>query len=320
LRAARAVIQEYGQQIEDAIRNKLFTGQADQALDAFRQARQAYSTHASLFNSQYHDQGVGRAIEQITARNGYAGSTPTEIANMLYGQSRVGAGGQSARLAERIRDIVGEESPAWAAVKQGLFSRLVEATEGIADRGPKVIADRIFEFLNGSGAPISQTMFSPRERQAMEQYARLMRQITVPQAGANWSNTSTGMRLLINHGMGTVMAALGHAMVGPLGIFGGYAAHGADRAAAHAIRDRSAAGSIARSLYMTPAQQQAEARLGEQLGRHGAPIAAAIRAGVHPAAALGGKRADDGNFYVADPARPGFYLRIDDRRAGIGGR
>lgn len=310
LRAVSAVKDAFDQQIEDAIRQRLFTGQSDDALNAFRAARQAYSTHASLFTKQANDQGIGRMIQDITGRNGGAGSSPTEIANMLYGTSKIGASPKSRMLAERIREIVGENSPAWTAIKQGLFSRLVESPEGIADRGPKVIADRIFDFLNGSGASLSQTMFSPRERAMMQQYAQLMRQLQIPQAGANWSGTASGIRRLATHSLRTLMAVMGEHLMGPLGVVGGLSAH----AAAGAIQERGAAGGVVRSLYMTPQQQQAERRLGEQLGRYGSTISQAIRTGVHPAAAIHGRQASDGNHYLPDPTRPGKYLRIDDRR------
>ena len=83
---------------------------------------------------------------------------------------------------------------------------------------------------------------------------------------------------------------------------------------AHATGARNTAGRVARSIYMTPRQQQAESRLAEQMGRYGAVAAQAVRAGIHPIAATTGTRqAQDGEHYLPDPTRPGKFLRIDAR-------
>jgi hypothetical protein len=64
---------------------------------------------------------------------------------------------------------------------------------------------------------------------------------------------------------------------------------------------------------MTPAQQRTEARLGEQLGRHGAVLAQAARSAAHPGPSIGARQANDGEWYVPDPMKRGSYLRVDAR-------
>lgn len=118
--------------VESAMSDGLFTGD-DRALDAVKEARAAYSQHRQLFRSQGAGDDVGRTMEKIIGRNGGEGATPTEVANYLYGQAKVGGTGLSVRLALRMQNVLGADSPEWSAIRQGLWSRLSEATEGTTE-------------------------------------------------------------------------------------------------------------------------------------------------------------------------------------------
>ena len=48
------------------------------------------------------------------------------MADHLFGASGVSPSDLNVKVANRIRNILGENSPEWIAAKQGLFSRLVE--------------------------------------------------------------------------------------------------------------------------------------------------------------------------------------------------
>jgi hypothetical protein len=306
-RAVRAVINEFDTHIEDAIANGLFTGSSDGALDALRQARAAYSQHQQSFRSQGSGDDVGRTMERIVGRNGGDGSTPTEVANWLYGAAKAGGTGLSVRLTQHLRDLLGENSAEWTAIRQGLWSRLTQSTEGVTDFGPARIVNRISEFLNGSGAPLAQTMFSPRERQLMTNFANLQQQLTPRPGTVNYSNTAPMLRMLTLQAFRGVLAALGESMLpGGAGAVAGWGAV----PAAQRLVERSTAGTVARSLYQTPAQQQADARFLEQMGRYGTYLSQVLRGGFHPAL-IGATQAPDGNHYMQDPTRPGKYVRID---------
>src|SRR6516225_5469451 len=77
-----------------------------------------------------------------------------------------------------MQQVLGADSREWTAIRQGLWSRLSQATEGTTAMGPQKSANRISEFLNGSGSPLAKVMFSQAERDLMERYANLQRQIT----------------------------------------------------------------------------------------------------------------------------------------------
>jgi hypothetical protein len=77
-----------------------------------------------------------------------------------------------------MQQVLGADSREWTAIRQGLLSRLSQATEGTTAMGPQKSANRISEFLNGSGSQLAKVMFSQAERDLMERHANLQRQIT----------------------------------------------------------------------------------------------------------------------------------------------
>jgi hypothetical protein len=66
-------------------------------------------------------------------------------------------------------------------VKQGLFAKLVEPDEIARAAGKsatQTTASRIDEFLNRSGKPLAEAVFSPREQTLIRNFGNLMQQIT----------------------------------------------------------------------------------------------------------------------------------------------
>lgn len=273
-RAMSRIIGAFDDHVEGALNDGLFTGD-DTALDAIKDARSAYSQHQQLFKSQGAGDDVGRTMEKIIGRNGGDGATPTEVANYLYGQAKVGGTGLAVRLAQRMQNILGTDSPEWSAIRQGLWSRLSEATEGTTDFGPQKAANRIGEFLNGSGKPLSQVLFSGQERALIAKYAGLQQQLTPKPGTVNFSNTAPVLRMILGNTGRNISALIGDIAGGPAGAAAAYGASTATKA----LAERSAAGRIARSLYNSPAQNAQSAAFANQMARH---AAAASRALVAP--------------------------------------
>jgi hypothetical protein len=310
-RAVRAVISEFDDHVESAISNGLFTGD-DRALNTLRAARAAYSQHQQLFTSQRPGDDVGRAMENIVGRHGGEGATPNEIANWLYGSAKVGGTGLSVRLAGRLQQLLGPGSEQWAAVRQGLWQRLTAATEGTTEMGPARIANRIGEFLNGSGVPLAQTMFSPAERRQMQNFMNLQRQLVPRQGAVNTSNTASALGMMARQMFKNVLVGIGASVAGPAGAIAGHLAG----PTAESVTARTAAGRVARSLYQTPATQQTEERFVQQMGRYGALASRMLTPhpdgqprDFHPST-IGARQAADGEYYLPDPTRQGKYMQV----------
>lgn len=218
-RAASAVIDAFDTQVDNAINGGLFRGDP-KAVQAWNDARAAHADYKSTFSAGKNDP-VGRVVERIIGKDKNPAAIPNDVADFIYGGSGVNPSSLNVAVTKRVRSILGDQSPEWSGVKQGIFSRLVETPEGVSDLGPGKIAQRLNQFLNGSGKEMAETMFSPVERSLLKQYADLHRALEIPQAGANWSNTATFLAPLLksasNRMSSLIAGALSHIPIaGPL--------------------------------------------------------------------------------------------------------
>lgn len=158
-----------------------------------------------------------RTLARIGGRDGQAPATPTEISGLLFGRSGGGDSGKSVRLIQRLKSEFGDSSPHYSAIKQGMFAKLIEPAEGRLDWGPQKISERLHEFLNGNGRPMAEAMYTPEERNLLQQYADLQKKLIVPRGGANLSETSTFDAPFLNRissGIsGLIGAVIGHSIL-----------------------------------------------------------------------------------------------------------
>lgn len=184
-RAARSVIAGFDDEIERAMSAGLFSGD-DRALDALRGARAAYASYQRTFKPQGAGDDVGQAMRRIVERD----AQPQEVANLLYGSARVGERGVSVRLADRLKQVLGENSPEWSEIRQGLWQRLTQRPEGVTDFGPQAQSQRIANFLNGDGRELARRLFSPAELRTMREYANVLHLVTPMRGSVNSSGTA----------------------------------------------------------------------------------------------------------------------------------
>jgi len=213
--ATQSIINAFDNRITSAVNSPAFQGDPRVAT-AWNQARAAYADYRRTFTSGRNDP-IGKAVEKIVGRDG-AGDLatgpvpPNEVADFLYGGQNVNAKGVQIGVANRIRQIFGDTSPEWSAIRQGLWSRILERPEGMTEWGPRAQANRLSDFLNGKGQDMARAIYSPQERNLMQSYARLMNQVAVPQAGAQWSNNAPFLQRVISKIGGVVGALVGGAV------------------------------------------------------------------------------------------------------------
>lgn len=227
--------------------------------------------HAQTVNAPRND--VDKVMARIAGENGNAPATTSEILDMLHGASGQGSRGISADLVTRLRATM---PPAeFNSVRQSQWERLTSSTDGRTEMGPQKASERIYEFLNGAGKPLSEAMYSPTERAQMGQYAALLKQLVPKPGTVNYSNTAPVLRMLTSNALKGITVALGAETAGPVGALAGMGLN----AAGKAMGERSASGRVARSLYgdMTPAAVNDAAR------KRAALIAAVAARGSEPA-------------------------------------
>lgn len=215
-RAVRQVISAFDNEIERAIDDGLFSG-SDKALEAFKAARAKFSEYRGTFKSQGAGDDVGKAMERIVERD----ATPAEIASLLYGKSVVGERGVSVRLAQRMKEVFGETSEEWSAIRQGLLLRLTSKPEGVTDFGTQALSQRISNFVNGDGKALADRVFLPEEISTLKRLANAMKILTANPNATNPSGSagtlwSIARQAASGQNVGTaVLAALGYQYGGP---------------------------------------------------------------------------------------------------------
>lgn len=209
-RAVSGVLKAFDDHVDNAVNSGMFSGDP-RAVQAWNDARAAHADYKSTFGS---NDPVGRVVQRVLGKSNNPAAIPNDVADFIYGSSGVNPNSLNVSVAKRVQKILGDQSPEWSAVKQGIFSRLVETPQGVNNLGSGRIAQRINQFLNGSGKEMAETMFQPHERFLLKQYADLHRSLEVPQAGANWSNTASTLAPLldrISNRLGAVIGgAIGH--------------------------------------------------------------------------------------------------------------
>ncbi len=129
--------------------------------EAMSRARGLFADHQRTFKPNGPGDDVGLAMRRIIERD----AQPGEVATMLFGGSQAGNTGLSVRLAERMRGVLGEDSPGWQAVQQGLISKAIEG------RGRDVGA-RLDHLLTGEGRTLAARVLNPEQRAGLEVYRK----------------------------------------------------------------------------------------------------------------------------------------------------
>ena len=201
------VIRTFDKHIDDAVTRGLFIGD-DAALMQLKAARDTAREYFARFTKQGPGDDVGNFIQNLV--NVKRDLQPTEIANALYGAARLGQTGLAVRAADRIKTIVGENSDAWAALRQGAWIRAAgDETMGALRR-----AQSINDFTTGPGRQLAQRLFSPQEIDQMNAYGRVLRATAKQDGATNWSGTAGALgpsiaRMGVNSTATTVGSAVG---------------------------------------------------------------------------------------------------------------
>lgn len=186
-RAAGAILNAFDDRINAAVNSGAFNGNPA-AVNAWNDARAASAAFKSKFSG---DGPAANKMRAIIGRNGQSEITPNDVADSIYGSSGVNPNSTNVGVANRVKAALGEQSPEWAAVKQGLWSRLTEKGPGQTEMGPEMISNRIAKFLDGDGKEMAETVFNPQDRSLIRQFGDLQRKLVVPKTGFNSSDTAT---------------------------------------------------------------------------------------------------------------------------------
>lgn len=284
-RAMRAIIDQYDKHIDDAVNQGLFNGDP-YAVKAWNAARAAHSDYMQTFGKGKNDP-VGRVVEKILGTQNNPAAIPNDVADFMYGSTGTNASSLNVGVAKRIKGILGESSPEWSAVRQGLFERAT------ANAGSDKIVTKLNKLLNEDGRELSEAVFTPSQRDLLQQFADLHEKLKIPTGGVNRSETSTfvaPMMKKLTAGVAAVVGAmLGHTLApGAYGV-GELIGAGLLGKGSTAISDITKARKIANQMPLVADRMRAYQRALINHQRGGAPSTAGLSvASTNLAKALGG--------------------------------
>lgn len=166
-RAVQAIMHSFDGSIENAITQGLFSGDPH-ALEVLQNARASYSRYRQTFGPTRAGDDVGLAMQRIVDRH----ATPEEIANMVVGSGKLGNAGLPVRIADRLEQVLGAQSPEFNSVRQAIWQKASQVRNTAGEVDPLRSARSISDF---TGSSLARRMFTPQELTAMRNHAEGVR-------------------------------------------------------------------------------------------------------------------------------------------------
>lgn len=135
-------------------------GAVPDVVEKMRQARALFSEYKRTFAPQGAGDDVGLAMRKIVDRN----ADPAETAQILY----AGSPGRNIRMAERVKAIVGGDSPTWAAHQQGFISSVVNGR----DMRPEAVSRRILDALDGQKRGVASAILNDEQVAGLREFQK----------------------------------------------------------------------------------------------------------------------------------------------------
>jgi hypothetical protein len=167
------------------------------------------------YEQTFGGEGLSGAPKAAFQRMVEGTATPEETANAIFSSIGGGNSGNTVRALHAIENIVGRDSPAMGAIRQGVWQKLTQNPYGKDQQGQQKLMQGINEFLNGKGREIARTLYSADERALMGRYAEAARKTIIPKYARTNSDTAPAMLAAARKYAGAIGSALG------IGVHGG---------------------------------------------------------------------------------------------------
>lgn len=194
----RAAMRSHAQGVRDLDRNI-------EQMPATQTANRVREVYQDVFG----DRDLGGAPADAFRRMVEGVATPEEIANGVFKVIGAGNPGHVTRTLQAIERIVGPDSAAMGAVRQGVWQKLTQAAEGKDQPGAQKATQAINEFLHGSGRSIAQQLYSPQELAMMDRYAKALKLTIIPKYARTNSDTAPALLAAVRKYAGMIGGALG---------------------------------------------------------------------------------------------------------------
>lgn len=220
-RAALTIIKrEFDQWVDDAVDNSLFSGDAA-ALDLLKNARNLRTQYGELFEQRGRADVAGRIMERIVNEPDLSN---TQVSNWLFGASKIGQTDQSIRLANRLVQVFGIDSPQITAIRQAnvrnIFFNPRTGQPLVSPDSPKQgfqqIVTNLDEFIDGKTAEYAGILHSPEQISELSAFRDLMRRFVPPDKTVSTSGSDLGNARAVIDGFNKMLTVFGFASGNPL--------------------------------------------------------------------------------------------------------
>ena len=158
--------------LDNAIQNRAFSGDPT-ALDDLKNARSLWQKYKGITEPR----DPNRA-DKLVAQMAEQGRTGDEVANWLLNHSSAGATADSVRVAQRIRNEFGADSPEVQMLRQSIISKILNPKEGAGlESGNQAISTAIKKFVEGDGKALARSLFTEEERASLMHEANIRKVI-----------------------------------------------------------------------------------------------------------------------------------------------
>lgn len=191
--AARSVIREFDNWLDDAVNTGLAQGDAAD-LDTLKRARSLFRNYASEFkpgSPRAADADAQRAIVKIVQQD----LTPTETMNIVFGASKLGDNQAASRIASRLKNIFGEGSEEFERIRAAAFSRLFQDSQGNFKPASTIVRE-IDELTMGKGSAVGKELFTSAQLKQLRDFRSSIARTVVPAEAKNPSKTGYEMARL----------------------------------------------------------------------------------------------------------------------------
>jgi hypothetical protein len=185
-------------------------------------ARAANTKYSQTFKS---DDDVGKTIRQIVGDRDHPVLTPNDVSDKMFGTNGVNPNSKNLAAVNRVKQIVGGNSPEFTALKQGLFRKIVGGGPGEASLTSRQVSQRLNKFLHADGKEMADAVYSPQDKGLIQAYADLHKDLDVsvgtalsPEHAGVVSRITNFVSGKIGALVGSVIGHVGGALVGAPGI------------------------------------------------------------------------------------------------------
>jgi hypothetical protein len=188
---------EFDSWLDDAVDNALFAGDAG-ALDLLKAARAERTKFGRLFEARNSRDDVGKVIKRIIGEE----RSPEEVVNFIFGRGRLGGRDNSARIIGRLKEIFGEGSEEFQALREAGWLKLSKEI-GADTFSPAKFRNNLNHALDDARTLIDE-LYTPEEVAMFGRFRDEVMRTVTPEGVRNPSKTAFTLARLAREWIGRI--------------------------------------------------------------------------------------------------------------------